>query len=267
MIDKPVLQPVETCYVTASGQKLNCLGKALMTLIFRDQAFEHEVIEDGVDNNLIGEDFISKYRCKWEHDESAFNIKGCRLPLEATDNNRASGRIIALETVLVPTGHEAVIKSGLSNRTKIAGKVSFVGILTPEKLFLEKLALILAKTLIDVSNEVIFTRVYNPGPRDVTVYKNTHMSILTSISRIGPFLDLESKSDKQKHINKVSEDQDVVPEHLKIVYSNGSKHLNKDQICKFRKFLCKHQNCFARPGQVGRTNMSVHKLCLKMRHQ
>lgn len=55
MVDKPVLQPVENTYVTANGQKLECLGKASMTLTFGENTFEHEVIVGGVGSNLLGE--------------------------------------------------------------------------------------------------------------------------------------------------------------------------------------------------------------------
>jgi hypothetical protein len=59
----------------------------------------------------------------------------------------------------VPGGHEAVIKSGLSNRTGITDTESFVGVLTHERYFLEKYGLAIAKTLVDAANEVLLTRV------------------------------------------------------------------------------------------------------------
>ncbi|VDI10968.1 Hypothetical predicted protein [Mytilus galloprovincialis] len=129
VVDKPVLQPVDINYVTANGQRLECLGKASMTLIFGDKSFKHEIIVGGVNSNLIGEDFITIYRCVWDHNESCLVIQGSRIPLEASDRKMSSRRVIALETILVPVGHEAVIKSGLTNRTGITGKDSFVGIL------------------------------------------------------------------------------------------------------------------------------------------
>lgn len=134
MVDKPVLQPVLNCYVTANGQKLECLGKATMSIVFENSSFEQEVIVGGVKSNLIGEDFIVKYRVVWDHDESCMIIKGQCIPLDVGDERLMSGRVIALETMTVPVGHEAVIKSGLANRAKITHS-NFIGVLTLKYLF------------------------------------------------------------------------------------------------------------------------------------
>ena len=79
IIDKPILRPVDSNYIAANGQKVKCLGKAVMSLTFGNTVFEHEVTVGGVRNNLI-EDFITAYRCVWDHDESCFIIKGGRIP-------------------------------------------------------------------------------------------------------------------------------------------------------------------------------------------
>ena len=60
-------------------------------------------------------------------------------------------RVVALETVMIPAGHEAVIKSGLTNQCKIHSNSSFLGILTPERPFMERYGLALAKTLFGCS--------------------------------------------------------------------------------------------------------------------
>ncbi|VDI68959.1 Hypothetical predicted protein [Mytilus galloprovincialis] len=69
LVDKPVLAPMDSSYVTANGDRLECFGRALMHITFWECVFEHEVNVGGVRNNLIGEDFITTYRCNWDHDE------------------------------------------------------------------------------------------------------------------------------------------------------------------------------------------------------
>lgn len=69
LVDKPVLAPMDSCYVTANGDRLECFGRALMHITFWECVFEHEANVGGVRNNLIGEDFITTYRCNWDHDE------------------------------------------------------------------------------------------------------------------------------------------------------------------------------------------------------
>ncbi|VDI33636.1 Hypothetical predicted protein [Mytilus galloprovincialis] len=158
----------------------------------------------------------------------------------------SSRRVIALETILVPVGHEAVIKSGLTNRTGITGKDSFVGILTPEKSFLEKHCLAIAKTLVDATNQIIYTRLYNPGPVEVRVYKYTHMALFTPVSRIGPTINLCQQNPAQ-HVNQVTTDTDtsIVPEHLQLVFDRGCKHLKGEQVEKILKIYFKEPKLFS----------------------
>ena len=59
IVDKPVLRPVVNNYVTANGQRLQCIGQASVT----ENVFEHDIIVGGVKCNLIGEDFTTMHRC------------------------------------------------------------------------------------------------------------------------------------------------------------------------------------------------------------
>lgn len=265
MVDKPALHPVGGNYVAANGQKLDCLGKAKMILTFHNQVFEHEVVVGGVSCNLIGEDFISTYRCVWDHDEASFIIKGSRIPLEGGDVSNRPGRVIALENMLVSAGHEAIIKSGVTNRAGITEESSLIGILTPERPFLEKYGLAIARTLVDAANDVVYTRVFNPGPNDVVVYKHTHMALFTPVSRIGHTFNLNKSKDPVLQVNvaPISNMAATIPEHLNAVLERGCSHLNEEQKIKFKNFLLKNQECFAKPGEVGRTHLGTHKIKLK----
>lgn len=265
IIDKPRLEPVGGSYVTASGQKVKCYGRAIMRMTFGDHVFEQDVVVGGVRNNLIGEDFITTYRCVWDHDEASFIIKGSRVPLQESDRTLRASRVIALETVRVPSGHEAVIRSGLTNRRNGHLVSNSLGILTPERPFMERHGLAIARTLVDAANDIVYTRVYNPGPLDVQVYKHTHMALFTPASRIGPTLDLRRSGREDGFgVLEIGEtDVGNMPEHVVPVFEKGCKHLNEKEKTELKKFLCLNEACFARPGEVGRTNMGTHKIQLK----
>ena len=106
------------------------------------------VIVGAVNNNLLGEDFITKFRCNWCFDEGSFIINGSRLPLTTKDGSARAGRVIALETVVVPVGHEVVIKSGLASQRSSWEQHDQTGVLTPERRFMEKCKLAIARTLV-----------------------------------------------------------------------------------------------------------------------
>jgi hypothetical protein len=50
-----------------------------------------------------------------------------------------------------------------ANQSKIHSNSSSLGILTPERPFMERYGLALATTLVDAANEVAYARVFNPG--------------------------------------------------------------------------------------------------------
>lgn len=46
-----------------------------------------------------------------------------------------------------------------------------------------------------------------------------------------------------------------IPEYLRDVFTKGCEHLNETQTKTFKEFILSKQNCFAKPGEVGRTNL------------
>lgn len=62
-LDKPTLGHVSAIFVVADGPTFECSGEGTMVLIFGDDAFEHLVFVRDVKHNLLGEDFIERYRC------------------------------------------------------------------------------------------------------------------------------------------------------------------------------------------------------------
>ena len=265
LLDRPTLAPVDSNYITANGERLECFGIALMHIIFGDSVFEHEVNVGGVRNNLIGEDFITTYRCNWDHDEACFVTRGSRIPFEEPDRTSSASRVITLETIIVPSGHEAVIKSGLTALKSSHCSSSSAGLLTPERPFLERHGLALAKTLVDVANATVYARVYNPGPNDVTVHKHTHMAMYTPVQRVGPTVDLEEVHTDGIGVGEVTpvKSRQDVPEHMIPIYQKGCVHQSESQKEDFKKFIIANQAYFSRPGEVGRTNMGTHKIKLK----
>lgn len=83
ILEKTTLGRVSATYVVVDGRTLDCAGEATMVLIFGDDTFEHPVIVGDVKHNLLGEDFIERFRCGWDHDEKSFIIKVSKYLWEA----------------------------------------------------------------------------------------------------------------------------------------------------------------------------------------
>ncbi|CAC5366515.1 unnamed protein product [Mytilus coruscus] len=194
-----------------------------MNITFGDKVYPHVFIVGGVRHNLIGGDFISTYRYNWDHNQSSLEIKGSKVQFKRTDRNKWAARVIALETFNVPVVHEAVIKSGLAVGKRRKSNADTHGILTPERTFLERHGLALAKTLVDSSNEVVLTRVCNPGPTEVRVYKHTHMAIFTPVCCIEPVVNLSTSLAKEEAVDEVFRGEHVTdsPEHMALVFEKA----------------------------------------------
>ena len=109
---------------------------------------------------------------------------------------------------------------------------------------MEKYGLAIAKTLVDAATEGLLTGVFNPGHTGVRVYRHTHIALFTPVSGVGPTVIL----------NNCEPDR---------AFKTGCRHLDEDQKDKFKNFLLKNQNCFAKPGEVGQTNLGTHNIKLK----
>ena len=104
---------------------------------------------------------------------------------------------------------------------------------------------------------------FNPGDINVRMYRHTHIALFTPVSRVGPTVNLNNCApDRAYHVDKISMKNEAVPEHLQSLFKTGCRHLD-DQKEKIKNFLLKNQNCFAKPGEVGRTNLGTHNIKLK----
>lgn len=87
------------------------------------------------------------------------------------------------------------------------------------------------------------------------------MALFTPIDKVGPVLDLNVDVPICR-VSEISEDTCLLPEYLTDVYERGCVGLTEEQQQKFKVFLCKMQECFAKPGEVGRTNLGSHSIKL-----
>ena len=188
MLDRPELTPKRSKFSAACGTDIIIYGEAGMSLTFGDVVLQYIVGVANIKHNLLGADFIFIYRCDWCHDEQCFNIRRTRVPFDYNYNGRKPGRVIAAEYMFVPVICEAIIKSMITNGSREArrgGHNDCLGILTPELRLMEKNRLAIARTLVDASHDIVYTRVLNLSDNDVKVYKKHSYGFIYSDEKIG----------------------------------------------------------------------------------
>ena len=249
---RSVLERVRSRFEAADGRELPLLGTAKMLLTFENVNIEFRVFVGSVTHDLLGEDFYSKFKCNWNHDISALSIN-CATVDEMCEVTPAN-KVISAESVIVPAGHEAVIKSTLSYAS------DSVVIPMPIKTFIHSHGLAVARTLMDARDGEVYIRLFNPGNEPVQVQENTLMAFLISVERVSePFC--EEKV--EVHFVRKNGENQQLPDYLKDVFDQGCANLTPDQSKLFEDFLVRRRQVFADPnGKVQRTNIGEHSINL-----
>ena len=171
--------------------------------------------------------------------------------------------MVTTETCFIPAGHESICDIKIKYRGQVFdGSDDNLGILTPERKFVQSKDLAVAWTLVDTSNSAVFARILNPGETTVKINKGTPVALLSKITEVGQSFDFNQDNEIRAQTN--SDDIRVeISDHLKQMFEQGCHNLSKEQTAKFKKFILQHQDNFAKPGEVGRTNFGSHKIKLK----
>ena len=247
--NRPVLEPARRKFATASGHSLNILGTAYMTLNFDDFEVDFRVFVGGVTQNLLGEDFYTKFKCNWDHENGGIIAKVS----DEDESCRRSNWIRTSETLSLSPGHEAVIQSVLSYPE------NEVGIPLVSSNFRQTHGLLIARTLLDANEDIVYLRIFNPGMETVTVKCNENIALFSPVIGV-----TNSKCEGEAEVNLVAEVDPVnIPEHLVHVFDDGRVHLSDEETMEFEKFLQERAKTFADPkGKPGRTTLGKHHIVL-----
>ena len=260
---RPVLQPTKHKFCTANGQEIKCKGEGLMTLEIGGKELFFIVMVGDVTSNLLGEDFIRHFECNFDFSSHEFVIHlGGQLEHQQKQIHKLQ-KFVTTETCFIPAGHESICDIKIKYRGQVFdGSDDNLGILTPERKFVQSHGLAVARTLVDTSSSAVFARILNPGETTVKINKGTPVALLSKITEVGQSFDFNQDDEIRTQTN--SDDIRVeIPDHLKQMFEQGCQNLSKEQTAKFKNFILQHQDNFAKPGEVGQKNFGSHKIKLK----
>ena len=172
-------------------------------------------------------------------------------------------KLVTTETCFRPAVHESICDIKIKYRGQVFdGSDDNLGILTPERKFVQSHGLAVAGTHVDTSNSVVFARILNSGETTVKINKATPVALLSKITEVGQSFDFHQDDEIRAQTNSVDIRVEI-PDHLKQMFEQGCQNVTKEQTAKFKNFILQHQDNFAKPGEVGRTNFGRHKIKLK----
>ena len=245
---RPGLKPTRAEFHTANGNKVVCEGEALVLLCFAGTEIYFPVIVGGVMENLLGEDFLQQFQCNFDHKNAKFLINlECNT---VSKREQQLHQVVSREAVEVPAGCEVIVNA----KVKGVG-VEKQGILVPDVKFVEKHSLLVARVLTN-SEHPNYARILNPGNCYVEVQKGSVIALFEPVREI-----YEPELEDKQHVFRVSEhNSDSLPDLLSKTFQDGIQNLDSDQADGFHKLLCNWQNVFAKPGEVGLTDVGTHKI-------
>ena len=234
-LDRPVLEQVRKKFKTADGRELNTIGTAKMILTFEDMNIYFRVFVGGVQCNLLGQDFMTKFQGQWNYDNNSLSLNFGNINL--SEETEQSCLIVSVENSVIPPRHESVLKSKLVSKTNIKE-----GILVPMKQFVHSNGLAVAHALVNPGNDFVYVRIFNPGDSEICVKKNTEIALVTPVSCVCDSLQWNNVCDVQA--GRVSKE---LPDFLCRMYEQGCQNLSKEQAIEFKKFLLERKSVFADP--------------------
>ncbi|CAG2185648.1 unnamed protein product [Mytilus edulis] len=236
---------------------------AVMNISFGEFCAAFPIYVGGVKINLLGEDFISKYRCQWNFDSGSLDIYGFTAPLEQDSVNVRSSRVIAMETIDIPARHEIIVKAKLTREVNAENNSEVFGILCPDSSFMRKYGLAIGRVLVNASRSHIYSRILNPCDTDVILYKGTHIGLFVPAQKILSDIGL-MEEETVCNVREMDTDPQEIPQYMAEMYSNGRENLTESEGESFKEVLLKYRDIFYDPaGEPGKTTIGMHSIKLK----
>lgn len=169
---RPVLEFAMKKFQAADGNNLRVIGTAKMLISFNGLSVISRVFVGGVKTNLLGLDFITKFRCQWNFDNNSC-VLNC-----ASDSSLQGSHVFSVEDCVILPHQEAIIKA-----RGYSGIGGAEGILVPLQNFVLSHGLAVARVVVslDAEGNCIYLRVFNPFEEEVRVKENTAVAFIEPV--------------------------------------------------------------------------------------
>ena len=252
----------------ADGRSSSFLGRGKMKINLGDRELAHTIwVADIEPEGILGLDFLRQYDCQLVLKDGCYELQFGNHG-EATHGHPVAPscfRVSVETTAVVPPRSEALVAG------KIVGQYTPVlGLLEPTARLMEVNHLILARSLVDTSSDIIPLRVLNPTDYPCTLYKDTVAAICEPVDLVeAPHIWENNVALCQKHekgdglTDAVDNDGETltVPKHLADLFQRSSHLLNPDERSQLARVLTDFAGVFATSSDdLGHTSLVTHQI-------
>ena len=242
--NQPKLSPFSRAILDAGGNCLPISGFGTFSAKICALSCKLDgVVADLSNDGIVGLDFMDENECTIDVKKKKICIKGKRYNL-VKEGSFGCYRIVALNTVTIPTNQEVVIKGKVC--VPEGESISLVqGLVEPNEKFVSAGTLV-GRTLVK-ADTVVPIRVLNLGSENRTIYSGTHIAEMSSVCEV--------------HTERRTKRNSKLHEKLEDLLERSSTDLSEDQKSKVRNFLQQYSHAFALSNsELGATNVVEHEI-------
>ena len=257
----PEIHKVNKTLVTATGESSPFYGKAVVTIQLGKNILTHEVlIADIKYDAILGMDFLKDHKCDLLLSKNSLliNKEEVKCFTLAQKSEFSCCRISVRDYTVVPPGSEIIVPGipidNPCNHT--------CAIVEPCQNFVKHKGLLVAKSVVDLTNGVVPLRFVNITDTHCVINKNTIAAVCEPIQENEIVYPPEYET---VQINSCKISQEVsIPEHLKDLLHQSSQNLTSKQSESLKSLLIEYQNVFSKAGDdLGCTSIVEHAIELE----
>jgi hypothetical protein len=257
---RPQLIPIKEIIRQADGTPLPVHGKVRTEVgVGGSSATIDVLVADLGNDGILGMDFLLKGSCIVDLKQLQIRCKDeivcCR-----TENSRPlCAKVTLQKTVVIPAGEEIIVPAKI---VKHGGEaISGTGMMEPAQWnSTEDHGLVFGRSLVDLNNQTIPVRVWNPGREAGVAHEGV---IVGRITRVDSDMIVEN-SPGDGYCKTLSTDTTTefeMPEHLVDLLERSSQYLTEDEKSQVAKLLYEFQDIFSTGDKdLGQTGLVQHTI-------
>ena len=249
-VARPTLTSTNQEVLTASGDKLNILGRGnfLMRLNDTKDMVVHALVAQITVDGIIGLDCLRSNAGLIDLQNSMLEVDGRRVSLKYA-GKLGGFRVVAHDKVVMPAQSEMIIRGAVDDS---ANKLTYETDMLVEanETFLKKDKALVGRSLVQASKNV-FVRVMNPSADTQIIYPGT---IVAQVSPVQEVVNPNSKIDEEGELRT-----DLIN-----LLERSQEHLTPKQSSEDKRLLKEYEGLFAASdSDYGRTSVVKHNIATR----
>ena len=243
--DRGSMDSFDSNIVSASGNKLNTLGKTRVCFEINNTSLAMDVVIAEMDVDVIlGLDFMIAHNVKVDVQDMAMNVNGKLSSLKQA-GKIGCYRVVVSEQVVVPERSEIILQGKLQGWKEPPGKI---GVLEPTESFLTSNKGMVARTLVKAEEQVP-VRCANFSNEPQILYPGMNIAEFCPVQVVRE--DKASKPTSPRNL----------PSHLTDLYERSAAGMSSAQRKQIANLLRKYGDTFSSSdSDLGRTGIIKHKI-------